>query len=297
MRVQASCSRGTEVQSSSCQNGKDQATTAACEALAHLDTSQQQQQSGPQSGHSNMGAAAAYTYDENPKSTSHSANAATYSRIQSGSACRSDQITPQKAAPLFRAPSKVDVVGALDFDDLLDELNSISVAAKGNPEASSRTQAENRGGADAADLNGAMEVCLNDSHTVQLPNQLSEFWINAMLEPEAESLSAAAMADEHVQKLLEQYQHSEAAEKGAERPLDVQGDFRGEAYEGSTAYDKYCKRLARQPNQCVRFVAWNLLASPMSSSENSVTQLLCLHSCCTTWQTGQYITTCTAGPC
>jgi hypothetical protein len=186
------------------------------------------------------------------------ANAVDSSFMQGASASRSDQTTPAVAAPVFRAPIEAD--GAINFDDLMGELNSLSIAAQNHSRIANCGSAENHHGTSAIDFKSARGGAnLNDSQTVQLSKQLPEFWVDSIPEPEGVSSTTASVADEYVQKLLEQYQQSEAVNKGTAGPAEEQRENSGvEAYEASTAYEKFGKRLARQPNQCVRLVAMKL---------------------------------------
>ena len=189
-----------------------------------------------------------------------------------GAKRKGDDATSQRVqacAPAFAAPGGTvsgDGAGALDFGDLLAEIETIAAvtdatgrntglsgaSAKGAPRAAAAADAHAatarcRGNDGAGDLPSAFAR----GHDVQLAAQLPEFWLDGKTESAQRSTKATAAAVDpaHVQTLLQLYARDEGAASS-----DSSGDVgaAGEQYEKSDALDKYHERLAWHPNQCVR---------------------------------------------
>ena len=174
----------------------------------------------------------------------------------------------QVSAPAFAAPGGVASgkgAGALDFGDLLAEIETISAATFATEQNAEASGASAKGAPCAAPADahaatarvqghqgtGALPSAFERGYDVQLASQLPEFWLDGKTESAQRSTKATAAAAEpaHVQTLLQQYARDEGAASS-----DSSGDVgaAGEQYEKSDALDKYHKRLAWHPNQCVR---------------------------------------------
>lgn len=143
------------------------------------------------------------------------------------------------AAPVDTASS------ALDFSDVMGELNALADKIQASPAQpiSSRSC--------KAPVGSPAATTISDSHTVQLPQQLPAFWIDARAEPAA---PARQEDDDHVRQLLERYAESEEAAQAAGDDLQTPraGRGGGEAYERDPAHERFRRRVSRMPGQCVR---------------------------------------------
>jgi hypothetical protein len=155
--------------------------------------------------------------------------------------------------PAFAAP-QAEAAGALDFTDLMGELDSMAAATQAAPklEPSKPVRPAARVEPDAADaLVGPSEA----GHIVELPSQLPEFWIDAESEPAGPPPRAEPGGDaelEHIEQLLAEYTQEEE-QRGQDSPASASAaSTGGEAYERDNAYSKFQRRPGRRPEQCVR---------------------------------------------